>query len=83
MVPSQWKEQNMTPEALRTLGSPWLLPCEPAGARMDVTQWPLPVFGHFLTPQRGSMLACLIPVESLIERGCEISNGIKFVTQLS
>ena len=37
-VPSQWKEQNMTPEALRTLGSPWLLSCEPAGARKDVTQ---------------------------------------------
>ena len=73
----------MTPEALRTLGSPWLLSCEPAGARKDVTQWPLPGFGHFLIAQRGGMLACLIPLESLIERGCEISNGIKFVTQLS
>jgi hypothetical protein len=75
-VPSQWKKQNMTPEALRTLGSPWLVPCEPVGARKDVTQWPLPGFGHFIIPQRGSMLVCLIPVESLLERGCEISNGL-------
>jgi hypothetical protein len=82
-VPSQWKDQNMTPEALRTLGAPWLLSCEPAGARKDVTQWPLPGFGHCIIPQRGAMLVCLIPVESLIERGCEISSGIKFVTQLS
>ena len=37
-VPSQWKDQNMTPEALRTLGAPWLLSCEPVGARKDVTQ---------------------------------------------
>ena len=72
----------MTPEALRTLGSPWLLSYAPAGARKDVTQLPLPGFGHFLIPQRGGMLACLVPLEALIERGCEISNGIKCATQL-
>ena len=57
-APDMWKEQHMTPEALRTIGAPWLLSSDTVGLRMDVTQWPM---GHFIILVRGVTFALVLP----------------------
>ena len=73
----------MTPEAVRANGAPWLLPSDTVGSRMDVTQWPMPGFGHFIIQVPGVTFACVIPAMAVHGRGAEILNAIKFVAQLS
>ena len=71
-VPTAWKARSLTPEALRSLGTPWLLSHVVAGARKDGVQWPLAGFGHFLCVQRGDMLTCLIPGTAIVDRGATL-----------
>jgi len=82
-VPSAWKARSLTPEALRSLGTPWLLSHDVAGARKDGVQWPLAGFGHFLCVQRGDMLTCLIPATAIVDRGATLETCVTFLTQLS
>ena len=69
MVPGAWKAKSLTPEALRSLGTPWLLSHDVVGARKGGFQWPMAKCGHFLSVQRGDLLACLIPASDFVERG--------------
>ena len=81
-VPSEWRAKSYTPEALRSLGAPWLLSDDIAAARKDPEQWPLPGFAHFLSVVRGSMVTCLILASTLLERGCSIRGCMTFLDQL-
>ena len=72
-VPRAWREKSYTPEALRSLSTPWLLTHHVAGTRQDPCHWPMPGFGHFLSVVRGDMLVCLIPAQVALERGATMS----------
>ncbi|MFM7985761.1 MAG: hypothetical protein ACKPKO_41250, partial [Candidatus Fonsibacter sp.] len=82
-VPGSWRARSLIPEALRSLGTLWLLSHDVAGARKDGVQWPLAGFGHFLRVQRGDMLTCLIPPTAIVDRGATLETCIPFLTQLS
>ena len=76
-VPRAWMEKSYTPEALRSLSTPWLLIHHVAGTRQDPCHWPMPGFGHFLSVVRGDMLVCLIPHKlhwSVVPR-CHLASG--------
>ena len=77
-VPGAWKAKSLTPEALRSLGKPWLISHDVAGARKDGVQRPMAGFGHFLSVQRGDMLACLIPASAIVERGATLETCAMF-----
>ena len=81
-VPRAWRCQSQTLEALRSLGTPWLLTHGIVGARKDAVHWPAPGFGHFLCAQRGGMLACLVPGEPVVQRGSSIDYGVTFLSLL-
>ncbi|WP_353239605.1 hypothetical protein [Limnohabitans sp.] len=81
-VPKQWRDTSHTPEALRSLGTPWLLSHDVAATRVCPEQWPMSGFGHFLSVQRGDMLACVLPASPLLERGCTMHNCVSFLAQL-
>ena len=81
-VPRAWRLKSQTPEALRSIGTPWLLTHDLTGARKEPVHWPVPGFGHFLCGQRGDMLACLIPGELALERGSSIDYCVTFLTLL-
>ena len=51
-VPQEWRKCSFTPEALRSLGTPWLLSHDIAAARHLPSHWPIPGVGHFLSVQR-------------------------------
>ena len=78
-VPAPWRTSSHTPEALRSLGTPWLLSHDIAAQRKDGHHWPVPGFGHFLSAQRGDMLACVIPCEPLMERGSSMKDALTFL----
>ena len=40
-------------------------------------------FGHFLSVQRGDMLACLIPASAIVERGATLETCAMFLTHMS
>ena len=71
-----------TPEALRSLGAPWLLNHDIAAARKDPDHWLAPRFGHFLTAQRGDMAARGIPCDPIMERGCSMRDTVTFMCNL-
>ena len=81
-VPTQWRERSRTPEALRSLGTPWLLSHDISGSRKDPEHWPMPGVGHFLRVQRGDMVACLVPASALLERGCSMHASVTFMCEL-
>ena len=81
-VPRAWREKSYTPEALRSLSTPWLLTHHVAGTRQDPCHWPMPGFGHFLSVVRGDMLVCLIPAQAALERGATMSSCVSFLGQL-
>ena len=81
-VPLQWRARSRTPEALRSLGTPWLLSHDIAGARSSPEQWPMPGLGHFLSVQRGDMVACVVPAAPLLERGCSMHACVTFMCDL-
>ena len=39
-------------------------------------------FGHFLSVQRGDMLACLIPPEPILDRGADTFTAVSFLAQV-
>ena len=61
------------------MGTPWLLSHDIAAQRKDGHHWPVPGFGHFLSAQRGDMLACVIPCEPLMERGSSMKDALTFL----
>ena len=71
-VLADWKASSHTPEALRSIGTPWLLSHDIAAALVFSTHWPVPGVGHFLSAQRGDMVACVTPAPPLMERGCSM-----------
>ena len=77
-----WQASSHTPEALRSLGTPWLLSHDVAASRKDPEHWPLPVFGHLLSVQRGDVRACAIPAPPLMERGCNMHDCVTFLCHL-
>ena len=81
-VPAEWRRFSYTPEALRSLGTPWLLSHDISAARVLPSHWPLPGVGHFLSVQRGDMVACVIPASPLMERGCSMHECVTFLCNL-
>ena len=81
-VPAAWRKSSHTPEALRSLGTPWLLSHDIAAARQLPAHWPVPGFGHFLSVHRGDMVACVIPLSPLLERGCSMHECVTFLCHL-
>ena len=78
-VPADWKASAHTPEALRSIGTPWLLSHDVAAARVLPAHWPVPGVGHFLSVQRGDMVACCIPVSPLMVRGTTMRDCVIYV----
>ena len=72
----------LVPEAVRSLGTPWVLSHDVSGERKDGMQWPMAGFGHVLSTQRGEMIVCFIPVEQATERGGSMDSCVTFVGQL-
>ena len=81
-VPAAWRKSSHTPEALRSRGTPWLLSHDIAAARQLPAHWPVPGVGHFLSVQRGDMVACVIPLSPLLERGCSMHECVTFLCHL-
>ena len=82
MGATRMEKQSQTPEALRSIGTPWLLSHDLAGARKDSAHWHVPGFGFVLRGQCGDMLACAIPGELALERGPSMDYCITFLTLL-
>ena len=81
-VPAAWRASSHTPEALRSLGTPWVLSHDIAAARVLPAHWPVPGVGHFLSVQRGDMVACVIPASALMERGCTMHESVTCMCHL-
>ena len=67
-----------TAQTLRSFGTPWLLTYDIAAARQLPRHWPVPRVGHFVSVQRGDMVASVIPASPRIYRGFTMHDCVTF-----
>ena len=78
-VPQRWQDAKMMPEALRSFGAPTLLVAKSGEARVGQEDWPFLGVGQFMICVRGAKLMLTWPVQSLLDKGCAVSEQENFL----
>ena len=76
-------KQNITPEALRTFGSPWFVAGLPGSSRVGASSWPLPGMGQFVIQIKGSATLVTFPYHASLEHGATMAGTEEWLMALS